>query len=384
MPLRAFLRLVAEQGQVSIITDEGLENRLVTFEVKDIRADKVLTALARRLNVAVSRDGDLFHIGTIRPEDRAVFITNCARLKAEEAKETVKTVMSKDGKCLTFQDGLIIIADKVELIGKIASLIERIKEAKTDTWVVQFQIINYSHNSQNELGLDASGNFGLAVAASENTEGIGLQISRAISSGKARLITQPLMLIEDGTSAKLSDGETIPIPQKTVSAEGTVTTTGVSYKSTGTSLDVYIRDMGDGLARLTVKVDISNTTGYVEGFPITKGQTSEFTTAISAGRPYLVCNMSQDFESKEKSFSLSGMLGDVTGNAFSLNPNKSDQKNNSLTQIWVRAYKIGGMTNENVQHRRRGHGASVDVRGMEGARVLHGDKRVESGAETGP
>jgi hypothetical protein len=117
-----------------------------------------------RLNVSISRDEKLFHIGNIRPEDKAIYITKCSRLTAEEAKQAISTVMSKEGRCITFADGLIIVADKIELIGKIASMLEDIKSVKSDTWVLQFQILNYQHNDLKEIGLDTNANFGMAIS----------------------------------------------------------------------------------------------------------------------------------------------------------------------------------------------------------------------------
>ncbi|MBN2711869.1 MAG: hypothetical protein JXR97_05450, partial [Planctomycetes bacterium] len=92
-------------------------------------------------------------------------------------------------------------------------------------------------------------------------------------------------------------------------------------------------------------------TGYIEGYPILKGQETKFTTTIKSGTPYLVCNLSQDFESKEANFSITSVLKKFTDGSNrqqGLSLGRSSEKNKGLTQVWVRAYKIGGMNHEEL------------------------------------
>lgn len=350
MPLRAFLKIIMDSNDISVICDEGLEERRITLAVNGIRADRVMELIARRLNVAVTRTGNIYYLGASKPEDKAVYITKCTRLDTASTKAAVEIMLSQDGKSLALEDGLLIVADKTEILGRVASFVEDIKNAPADTWVIQYQIISYSQSAQKELGLNTASNFALAAGSAEANGDISAALTAAVTSGKARLLSQPLQLIEDGTQATLKDGTTTPVPRKTVSDSGTVTTTGVDYIESGLEIKSYIRDMGNGYARLKVTIESTAVSGYVDSYPITKGQKTTFQTAIKSGQPYLVANLTEDSESRNSSLSLYRKMtalkeaaGIGSTSASTATASKTDKKANSLTQIWARAYKIGGL-----------------------------------------
>src|SRR5689334_16514110 len=63
-----FSRLLADKCQVSIAWDASLDKFPVTVEAKDQDVSVVLGVVARRAGCQLSRTGNLFFLGTLKPE----------------------------------------------------------------------------------------------------------------------------------------------------------------------------------------------------------------------------------------------------------------------------------------------------------------------------
>src|ERR1700736_6621481 len=70
MPLTTFARWLANQSGVSVVVQASLDSSPVSIDVQGQSVEQVLAAVARRLNVAVSRLGSVYFIGELRPEDK--------------------------------------------------------------------------------------------------------------------------------------------------------------------------------------------------------------------------------------------------------------------------------------------------------------------------
>ena len=72
----------------------------------------------------------------------------------------------------------------------------------------------------------------------------------------------------EGDDAEFQVGETTPVPQRTVSDAGTVTTTGFEYIDTGLILNVSVRTEPDGRLRVILEPEMSAISGTIEGAPV--------------------------------------------------------------------------------------------------------------------
>ncbi len=82
---------------------------------------------------------------------------------------------------------------------------------------------------------------------------------------------------------KDTDGDTIPIPQKTVSENGAVTTSGFEYIQTGLIIKSSLREVSPSTAKCQLEIELTNITGYVDSAPIVNGQKFSTTAVLETG-----------------------------------------------------------------------------------------------------
>lgn len=354
MPLASFLAFIANHGNVSIIADNSLDNSLISLTVNDIEADRVLESVARKLNVYLRRDNNLFFIGNIRDEDNSIYVTKCSRLSVEEITNALTALMSQGSRFACYSDGLVIINAPANTLLNADKMFKAINSAPVDSWIVQFLFLVFRESDIKDLNFNVGGSFDLAsVAAGDSTSSaaLDLAIKKSIELGKAKLTSQPLIVMEDGSQATINDGEDVPIPKKSVSDQGTVTVIGVEYRRTGVSIDVICKDMGNGNVRLVGNLGIDSISGYNGDYPIVKGQHFSFRSSLQSNKSYLITAMTQELSNQGFVNSSSANVGgNITkndrsfGGLFGLNRGQKSDNVKQLIQVWVRSYRIKDMS----------------------------------------
>lgn len=360
MPLTSFLSMLAMRTGVSVIADKALHEEKISLTVDDLDVEEVLELVARQLNTSSVRKDKVFYLGKLLEQDNAFFVGFCPRLVGPDAENAFASLVSGNGKLKAFSDGLVIVSDNAKVLSNIAKLLDILRHTRSDSWIIQYQFIVFRESDLADIGLTANANFNLSLASvgdSSSAAEIGATLNKAIDQGKARLVSQPLLVLENGQTGHLNDGEEVPIPQKTVSDQGTVTVTGVTYKNTGTNLQTTVLDMGNGSARLSSKITINSISGYNGDYPIVKGQTIDFQNALEANKIYLVASLTQNYAQWTKSKTAGGVFNaalskqsDTTSfsstGALSFGKKRNQEQTSYLLQIWVRAYRIADFVSD--------------------------------------
>lgn len=339
MPLVSFARYVADQTGVSVICDASLDQRPVSIDVQSQRVSDVLAFVSRRLNVQTTRTGNLFYIGQLRPEDRGVLVRRVSRLTIEDLQAAASTMLSDQGRVVSIQGGLVVVSDRVEVLGRVSEMLEQVEQAPAEAWVIQLHMISMTDLRQHEMGVDVDPSADLAMTFARASGGdatqalrLGAVLSAALklsrTSDSIRVLAQPLLTVVDGGSASHKDVESVPVPKKTTSPEGTVTTEDFERIEAGLIIKVDLRDMGSRRARLQLSAEISELTGYVESAPIVVKTTYETATIVESAGVYLLGSLQQTKERRGKA----GTLGTV---------DIRDDRSRTW-QVWARVYKIGG------------------------------------------
>lgn len=346
MPLVSFARYVADQTGVSVICDASLDQRPVSIDVQGQRVSDVLAFVSRRLNVQTTRTGNLYYIGQLRPEDRGVFVRRVSRLSVPDLGLAVQALLSEQGKVVSLEGGLAVVSDRVEVLGRVAEMLDQVEQAPAEAWVIQLHLISMTDLRQHELGVDVDPSADLAMTFARASGGdvtqavrLGAVLTAALrmsrSTDSIRVLAQPLLTLVDGGSASHKDVESVPVPRKTTSPEGTVTTEDFDRVEAGLIIKVDLRDMGARRARLQLAAEISELTGYVETAPIVVKTTYETATIVESAGVYLLGSLQQTKERRGKA----GTLGTV---------DVRDDRARTW-QVWARVYKIGGPVLQQAQ-----------------------------------
>jgi type II secretory pathway component GspD/PulD (secretin) len=373
MPVSEFVRTLSDQAGVSVIVESGLESKTITMEVRDQPISDVLNFVARRFGVNVRNQGKLYYIGALQPDDRGVLVRRVRRLSKDQLAEVLQVFSGQNGRATQFADGLIVVGDSVEVLGRIDEMINQVEATDTPVWVVQLHLISYSSNAADELGINvepaakaglafASGSaLGGASASWELATSLDAVLQVAYSRDDVAVTAAPMFIVSDGEKASFVQGDRVPIPRRTVSPEGTVTTSGFDYVQTGVNVELTLRETEPRGARVDVTVNMSDVKRFVEEAPVTGEERFQTGAVVKAGGVYL----------------LGTLVKDRSRGRYSLGWQSQEHGSweAQVVQVWAQAYRIGGAvvtsaipSSEGVQ------GAEVALAGPEA-----GAKDVEKG-----
>ena len=346
LPFSQFAQWFVRSTGFSLVGAESLDKVNLSLSFKNQSINSVLQIISRRYGVAVTRHGDIYYLGPITPSDRGLLVKKVSRLDSDQLKHAIAVQLSDIGRQITYPDGLVVVGDRVEVLDRVNKLLTSIESAPTDVWVVQLYLISISDSASTDLGLDVTPSADLSLNFAVASRGILddstkfiveldsslrniLHASRTVSGVK--MVAEPLFLLLDGETGKFSNGKNVPVPKKTVSNEGTVTTSGFDIVETGQQMAVSVRQVGKDSARVDVDINISDIVGYVEDAPITDTRSYKGVSVASSGGVYLVGSLSSDSR-------MSALQG-----AFSSYFQKQNRKD--IIQIWLRCYRVAGSVN---------------------------------------
>ena len=343
MPLKEFLAHISSLVEISVICEDTLDDKLVSIDVVDTDIGEILSGVARRFNADIIVQGDLFYIGNLKMDDRGYLVRKVKRLSQDSIKEVITAMLSDMGRVFVNNDGLIVVGDSLRVLKQVDSMLTSVERQPANTWILQMYLITTTDRSTRNLGfeteayldishigwLDTSAAFAQGVTKVIADSEFRAILNMARSSERYRIDAEPMILMVDGGSASVRDGEKIAVPMKTVSDMGTVSTTGYEFVDTGIITNLSLREMSKKTASCDISVELTQVTGYVEEFPITAGQTFSTTAILESGGTYLIGSISKKSITRENSGEL-------------LNTYTKKGTNDIAMSIWMRCYKIQG------------------------------------------
>ncbi|MGE3316833.1 MAG: hypothetical protein AB7O26_17080 [Planctomycetaceae bacterium] len=346
MPLTGFLRWISQEAEISVIASADLDGRSVTLDVTEELVDDVLSVVARRLGVQITRTGKLYFLGTLRPEDLGVMVRRVKRLTKGEIEAAVAVLLSEFGQSEAFEDGLVVVGDRVEVLQRVEELLSGVETAESVTWLVQLHLVSLGASDLADLGLDvapavdmaytfsgASASIPGAIKGIEESAKLKGSLNGVLRAAAARdsvhIVAEPLVVIVDGSKAEVSRGEKVPVARRAISDEGTVTTQGFDYIATGLQLVVGVRDLSESAARMSVDLKMSKIERFVgvDQAPATSEESFKGVADVVSGGVYLLGSLER---SEEKQSWKGG-----------LQIGRKRERESRLLQIWARTYRVG-------------------------------------------
>jgi type II secretory pathway component GspD/PulD (secretin) len=307
----------------------------VSVDVVDTDMDVVLAYVARRIGAEITRQGNMVFVGNLRREDRGWLVRKARRMSGDDAKRILTTMKTENGNVDSTVDGIVVVSDRVRVLQSMSSMLDRVESQPATTWIVQLYMISTADKGTRELGFDTSATLDVSAVLADRTftrvtDGKLQAVLRAArTSSNFDIIAEPMRLMVDGGASTIKDGEKIPIPQRTVSNNGTVTTTGYTYVDTGIIVKAGLREISPRRANCQLTVDLTQVSGYVESSPITSGQNFQTAAILESGGTYLVGAMSCKSTTYEK------------GGAF-FDSVRGRSDDDGTVMIWLRCYRIRG------------------------------------------
>ena len=334
MSLGSFCRLLSDHFNVGIVYSDKLSSKSVAAEFKDTDINTVFTVLSRQLGVDLVKVGNTFYLGELKDEDKGILIRRVLSQDEENLKNIVDTLVSSQGKGKVLSGRVVIVSDKDFVIRRMSEALDDLERVSLHSWIVQLYFLVLRKDALAEGGLTMSTSGTLSYNISENSlelkdfriEGL---LSGLLESSYADLFASPMLICRDGVTGTWSDGQKVPVPKRTITDYGTITTTGFDYIDTGLQVKSTVKESKTG-GYLELEISLSDIKSYVEGNPVTSQTRVNCALDMEPNKIYLLSELQRYslLDREEKTFLL------------------SRNKGKSVIQVWGRIYRINNLQKE--------------------------------------
>ncbi|MFG0249795.1 MAG: type II secretion system protein GspD [Phycisphaeraceae bacterium JB051] len=247
--------------------------------------------------MVIRRSPDTYLVGKPESADLVVrvFTLPDADL-VNDAKTAIATIGSEAVEVSIVGDRAVV-KDTVDGMRRIELMFNALLAAEGQ-YIVEVQFIELSRSLTRKLGIDwnLSGVMQFDAGVTNKTLDTNATLSTVLQATieadenqrYARLLTSATLSCIEGKDAQLQTGQTIPVPQRTVTDQGTVTTTGYQDIDTGLLLTVGVTREPDGLLRVSVEPELSQVSGYIDEAPIRTRRVLRTAAVIAPGGVIIV------------------------------------------------------------------------------------------------
>ncbi|MEW4454177.1 hypothetical protein AB1L30_16000 [Bremerella sp. JC817] len=256
-------------------------------------------------------------------------------LSAGEIQDAIKTVVGSAG-VTVFADGLIVVADTPAVLERVVQVLDGVEASLPASWVAQLYLVSMSRSDLHDFGLDVTPALDVSLAygvgSLTDTSGavqVGLNaLLEAVQERSSMDVTaSPMFYLLDGRRSTYRQTTEILLPERTVSDQGTVTTTGFRPYDTGVIYDVTLRENSNGSARMTVSVELSELRSISsDGTPTADRRRYEGEAICRSGGVYLIAQVEQQRQLK--------------GRRSWLHSGWRDNEQGEILQLWARVVRV--------------------------------------------
>ncbi|CED70281.1 general secretion pathway protein D [Aliivibrio wodanis] len=254
-------RRVVEWAKTLDKPEEGAKSRFYIYRPKFSKAENIHEALSQFISGGTG-GGLGGNAPTNGAEKEASGKSNNSIAQNDDFKIAVDSV----------QNSLLIQATPQqyhELLTLLEQLDQLPPQVALDVAIAEFDISDNFTAGISKLLIDSSkSNDKKAVASFEPFNGsfslsglwgVGeLDFSLIAEKAKARVLSRPYLVVQDGESASITAGKQVPVQTGSNTSDGGNTTVEIQYRSTGVSLNVTPTINADGLVSLIVSQSVSS------------------------------------------------------------------------------------------------------------------------------
>ena len=328
MPFSVFSRVLSDRFLVGLVFSEKLFEKTITSEFKNTSLQDVLNVVSRQLDADVVKVGNTYYIGQLRSQDRGILVRRIVGFTNPDLQKAVDSCLSDKGKGSVIGSGIISVIDHESVLTRVSELLDYLDHLDQPVWILQLAFLSIQRDALLEAGVKVSSSGSVSYNLSENTlsfrdlklDGI---INAAMSSSYADVHTSPMLFVREGSLSSWKHGQRIPIPKKTTSSYGVVTTEGFEYVEVGFSVTGSISSSRVG-GLLDLRIEKSDIDSYVESAPLISQNVYQFRADLMPGKPYLLGELQ--------------IFKDLNSQTDILNLGKKSGR--SVLQLWGQIYRI--------------------------------------------
>jgi type II secretory pathway component GspD/PulD (secretin) len=300
---------VTSQLGLSCVIPEGLGSVTVNFD--DVNGESAIREICRQLNLGVRLEDKVLILtqGEGRSEAFGVFYRG--QDLPDELADVGRTVVGK-GVSVKRIGERVVVSGEQEDVERMANLLSHLRAAASDTWMLDVALVSLGKSVRRDAGLDWTVGGGAGVDMSAGTGRLDISgpvfgaraaasvavVLRAVEEGReASTVTRGTLLLVEGQKASLQQGESVPLPRRSISPEGVVTVVGYDNIQTGFNLEAEAHRVEGGVS-LKLRPRLSGVTGFQGEQPIIAERTCESTVELKSGEWIVISGLDDSSDSR--------------------------------------------------------------------------------------
>ncbi len=264
--------------------------------------EETLSAIARQCGAQVTRNGRIYVLGQLRPEDRGSYVKRIRRLDESGLRTIVSQSLSDVGQVTAFDDGLVVVSDTVEVLTRVADMLEQVEAADAVTWCVQLHVVQLTRRDIRDLGLDVVPALEVAATLGDASSGKLLSLETDLTAslkgvlqfvnekGTGGIVAEPMFLLVDGQEAQLNRTRRVPYETSVIAGQTGAVSRSFVFQEVGLKFRVKLRELNWQTARATMFIGLGDieSAGTEGRPPITREQDLTLSADMRSGGVYLV------------------------------------------------------------------------------------------------
>jgi type IV pilus assembly protein PilQ len=302
--LPAVLKILAEKGELNIITGPGVASGRLTIHMKDVPVEQAVNLVVRAAGLAYERIGNSILVAEVKSLHEETGLSSYVlALKFADANDVKAALKGLTDQIEVDRGGnRLIIVTSPRIISEIEEIVAELDRPARQV-MLEARIVEVSTNDAKKLGVDwdllnrqgfifVEGNYnkitGTATDATKltnldvfpNTPGTGdiwrlNNFSRLpqtfsafldfmIHNGTARVLASPKLATLNGKQATMLVGQRIPflVSQTVFAGGGAAPTQSVQKEEVGVKLAITPLINADGWITTTIEPEVSSVFGY--------------------------------------------------------------------------------------------------------------------------
>ena len=292
---------IAAQAGLSVVmpaeagTDDEGGEVLVTLYLDEATVYHALRMLGSSLGLEPTMTDGVVGWVTVGASELAVMSSGF--LSAGDAEEVAKDLLGQSEGVSTI-GGSVMIAGDGRAVRRAEELSSVLNQAEPEQWSCSVWFVELSSEFRTRYGVDVSAVVNIEGLITGNAaELLSNGILSAFVEADAgetigRMLNEATLMLVEGETATIESVEAIPIPKRTVSPEGTVTTIEYEEITAGLSVDLDGYAIPGGL-RLNIRPELSAVAGFVEDHPIITRRSLTSSIMIGDGDWVILAGLNQ-------------------------------------------------------------------------------------------
>lgn len=302
--------IIAQQANVSF-SGPPADGRNVTVSFNGVPASDAFSELARLAKLEMEISGSLVKF-IERGQGNRSFTTIAAGF--EDAANLAQVIKQSNAGTATVAGSRIIVTGSPEQVARAEEIVNAAQGGR-DGWMIEVVVCRVSDDLSSRMGISA-----IFSAGSKSLLGVNLS-TRGVPDNKAsinmnmaadlllelsengtdsQLLTRATVYVLEGGVASLRQGDVVPIAQRTISDQGTISVTGYTFVDTGFILEVAMRRVSGGRVIASIRPELSTVVGFVEGAPIISTSSTDAEIVLEPGIWTVVSGLRERRETNEE------------------------------------------------------------------------------------